>query len=321
MRRIAFLAVVGAMAAAGWAQAQVAVPELVPGGFRIVDSRFPIAPIGSMVPANPGALQWGAPSRISLGALRGHKLDQVDGNSLSYDGSYAGLRWIRPRVALAAESLDFAVDFPGVAPAPHVEKRQGSLALSFSWPDSLAWGISSTSHAYQTVSPGPVLETLDGESWTAGLSWRLGESFFLGAGFGKDEGQLTGAFVGTVTRDHNMVGIGLRGGGALVWHLEADLFHRDDYKDNAGAVQKPGYDLTLVTAEGIWGNWLLTYSVHDATANAVPDAFKGYVIDFGYAPLTGLTVTWRSEHSKHTGLGGAEVSAESADSIAISWGF
>jgi len=318
MRRIGYLVAALVMTGATWAQAQVAVPDLVPGGVRIMDSRFPIVPLGSAVPANPAALQWGAPSRISVAGLQGDKNDVNDGNADSYHGTYVGLRWIRPQVALAAEALDFFVDFPG-APAPHLEKKQSSLALSFTTPDSLAWGISSSSLSTKTISPpGGAIDTLDSQSWTFGLSWRLGENFFIGGGYGKDEDDFTGVFTGSGRRAHNMVGLGLRGGGNLIWHLEVDSFHRDDY-DVVGP-QPAGYDLNVVTAEGILGNWLLSVSAHDASALVVNDTVSGYVIDIGYAPLTGLTVTWRFEHDVHK-QGATQLSTEEANTLLISYGF
>ncbi|HKI97612.1 MAG TPA: hypothetical protein VKB51_03960 [bacterium] len=306
-----------------WARAQVAVPEIGPVAVRLYDSREAITPSNNIVPDNPAALQWGAPSRIAGGTLNGHKSDQVDGKSTSYKGTFGGLRWVEQRTSIAVAGLDYKVDFPAGAPTPHLERHLSSGAIAFSVPTTLAWGFGVT-HLNATTIPGSPVQETDARGWTLGASWRLSEGFFLGAGYGKEKATLSNpplAQTGQFDRSHNMVGIGLRGGGTLVWHLEVDRLHRDDYKDNTGFVVLPGYDQSLYTAEGILGSWLFGYAGYTIDGQGPNQSrVQGYSADFGYAPLNGLTLTWRYENSKHS-IAGLQVSSESLNSVALAWQF
>ncbi len=343
-RHIALLALLLALlltalltGAAPWVQAQVAVPELVPAAVRVLNSRFPINatnslvnPMSSIVPENPAALQWGAPSRIGGGVLQGDKRDIVDGDSTHYRGSFAGFRWVKQRVALAADTLDYSVDMEKPVGSPaHLERKEQAVALSFSLPEWLAWGVGSRSLTAR--EGGPSATRVDSSGWNFGLSLRLGQILFVGAGLGHETASANLPpppppapaipFVGDIERDVRMVGIGLRGTGSLVWHLEADSIHRDPFQDGGGVPRLPGHDLTLYVGEVQFGNWLLGYSNYSAK-DLQPIGFQvsGYTVDFGLAPFSGLTLTGRSELT-HQVAGSLQTSSERINSVALMWQF
>lgn len=333
MRRILWSVAFLAVALPGWAPlaaGQVAVPEIAPAGVRIFSSRQPIAPMVGIVPENPAALQWGAPSRLTVGSLQGKQGDAIDGTATAYDGSLAGFRWVELRVALAAEAADFAVDFPvrdGVT--PRLEREQRTLALSFSWPESLAFGIGSEQGRRRTVigppPAGGVVEEFESDGWVTGVSWRIGQGFFLGAGYGNEELTRIAPLPEVVgERSHTMYGIGLRGTGWLVWHLEADFFRREDV-EVAGVPVQPGqgYELTLFNAEAIWGAWLFGVAAYEAQPLNPPPGnpkVEGYTVDFGLVPFSGLTVSGRFEHSEQS-TDTFESAKEEINSVVIGWQF
>lgn len=309
---------------APWAWAQVAVPEIGPGSVRTYDSRLTVLPSNSIVPENPAALRWGGPSRVVAGGLRGAASTATAGGSTSYNGTFAGLRAVGQMGAFAASTTHTTVKFPVAATLPRREKWMDSLALAFSYPGQLAWGVSAT-HYHADSTPGyPPIASInqeDSHGWTAGFSWRMGEHLFLGGGYGEDKADLKGAYTGRTDRRHGMVGVGLRGGGTLVWHLEADRFRYDDNTDPAGLVRLPGYEVTQYTAEGILGSWTLTYSgykLQDTTGPA--PQVQGYSADFGFTPLYGLNLAWRFEHSDSTD-NGTKVASQEVNALTVAWLF
>jgi len=336
-KRLVMLALLLA-AAANWAQAQVAVPELVPAGVRIFNSRFQIMgstisfinPMLSIVPENPAALQWGSPSRIGAGALKGDMSDVGDGDSSTYKGSFAGFRWIKQRVALAADSMHYDVHLANSGGTlTDLARQRQSVALSFSLPQSLAWGLGSRSLKYEETKPSS--SSIDSSGWNFGLSWRIGQILFIGAGVGHDNASLVlppappAGFVGDAQRDYRMAGLGLRGNGSVVWHLEADSIHHDAFVDGSGKPHLPGYDLALYVAEVQFGNWLFGYSQHaikDLPPSGQPSSFRvnGYTADFGYAPFKGITITGRTELSRRE-MHGMQLAFERIRSAAVLWQF
>lgn len=309
------------------AAAQVAVPEIAPAGVRIFSSRQPIALMNSLVPENPAALQWGTPSRISAGSIRGDKEDRFDGTSTGYNGTFAGLRWVREDVGLAVETAELEVDFPSQGSfAPRLEKSQRTAALSFTAPQWQAFGIGAVSSRQRTVSPpSGQIEEIETDGWVAGVSWRLGESFFVGAGYGGDElTRIVPQPEAQAERNHFMYGLGLRSGGALVWHLEVDYFKREDAESGGVPIQPGrGYELTLVNAEAIWGVFLFGYAGYEASPldpGPLNRRVEGYTADFGLAPLGGLAITGRLERSEVLNDVGT-IATEEIVSGAVSWQF
>jgi len=305
------------------AHAQVAVPELAPAGLRVYNARFPIAPMINVVPENPAAMQWGAPSRIGGGVLDGARNSGLEGASSNYDGSFGGFRWVRQRFALGAETGSLNVEYPGAPQVAGIEKKQSSFALSFSWPETLAIGLATHQWTLDTrTPPGGQRDTLEFSGWLAGLSWRLGEHFFAAGAFGQEDLERTFPVApGSESRDHYMAGLALRGGGTLIWRLELDTFHRDDFKDPVNKGFAPAYDLNQLSAEGILGSWLLGGTAYDLQPlpSGAP-TISGYSVDAGYAPLSGLTLTWRFEHSEQK-AGGTPISKEEINNAVVTWQF
>jgi hypothetical protein len=320
------------LGATPWAQAQVAVPELAPAAVRLLNTRFPvgptqitpISPMSNIVPENPAALQWGSPSRIGGGVLQGDMSDLGDGTSNHYRGKFAGLRWVKQRVALAADTLDYSVQLTNLSGVvTDVEHKKQSVALSFSLPESLAWGVGSRSLTFDDKN-GVTPSRIDSSGWNLGLSWRIGQILFLGAGLGHDTASLVipppAIFVGDAERDYHMEGIGLRGTGAVQWHLEADSFHTETFVDSNGNPHLPGYDMTLYTAEVQIGAWLFGYAKHALSDLKGTNHVNGYTVDFGLAPFSGLAITGRSELTRRESMG-TTLAHERVTSAAILWQF
>lgn len=336
MRKIVGVMAVLMAAWAPWAHAQVAVPELAPGATRIFSSQLPIPAMTSFVPENPAALQWGAPSRFGGGMMRGHKSHLLDGDSSSDDGTLVGFRLVSMSLAVAGESMDMAVDFPATASGgeAHHEKSQSALAVSFAWPDWLAFGLASQQSSLRVrPSDAAALHGVDLNGWVAGASVKVGELLYVGGAYGRDEAKP--AYVDpsvTARGEQGMVGIALRKGGDFIWRLEADVIHRNDFKDDNDVKVLDGYELYLGSADIMWGNWLLggtAYQSQDVVLNGAQAAaigtnpvvnLNGYTIDYGYAPLAGLTVTGRFEHSELTS-DRIQISFEEINSLVITWQF
>jgi len=278
------------------------------------------------VPDNPAALQWGTPSRVAVGTLRGSKSDAFHGEDSGYSGKWAGVRMIGATMALAGATLSYSVDFPAGGPNPtptRLENEVHSGAFSIKAPRYLAWGIGTT-RQHAVTQPGGFGGNgkVDTQGWVLGASWRAGENLFVGGGYGRDRARLLGPyFSGEAERAVTMIGAGLRGGGRLIWHLELDTQHREDYRDAFDMIRLPGYDRTRYTAEGILGSWLFGYTGYDIRSKAQPGMkVHGYTGDFGYAPLSGFTLTWRHEHSARD-QGSQHLAVEETDLIVLGWQF
>lgn len=325
MRRILPLLVLLLAGGASLCLGQVAVPEIGPGSVRVYDTRPTVLPSNSIVPENPAALRWGSPSRVVVGGLRGHASTATQGASTRDDGSFSGFSLVGQAGAVAGESTHLLTQFPiNGTTVPHVEKWLQSGALAFGAPETLAWGAGVT-HFHADAVPGypaaaPITQA-DSHGWNAGLSWRAGEHLYLGGVYGEEKGFLDGTFTGRVDRRHGALGVGLRGGGTIIWHLEADRIRYDDFLDRHGFVHLPGYGITQYTAEAMLGSWLFTYcgyTLKDSKGNA-PDV-QGYTADFGYSPLSGFNLTWRYEHSDGTQQG-TRVTAQALNALTLAWLF
>lgn len=312
---------------ASWAGAQVAVPELAPLGVRQYSVRAPIVPMTNATPENPAAMQWGTPSRIGGGVFNGTVTDSVFGQSSRAEGTIGGFRFVGHGMALAAESMDIAVDLPGIAPAPaaQLSKRARSVAASFPIVENgLAWGLSRDVLVMEgnTGAPGYTATRLDISGWTFGISGWWGDHFFWGAAAGTDSASqvLPGPPL-DVKRDHNMVGLALRGGGSLVWRLEYDRLFRGDFQDTAGNLVEYGYTTSQYSLEAVWIGIIASYTGYTVTDPLGPGSqVKGSTFDFGIAPLTGITITARIERSDTSTPAGDTVS-ESIRTIGASWQF
>ena len=325
MMRAAGLAV---LLLASWfaiAHAQVAVPSIAPAALRINNSEIPIFATATFTPENPAALQWGAPSRIGGGTMvSANSSRRFDGKAESFKGTFAGLRLVGQRISLAAEVVDFEVLFPAnvppALPPKDVEERNSSLALAFSLPEWLAYGISSEK-VERTIRN----RRIEVDGATLGISWRVGENLFLGAAVGKDDATRTFPLPQkSAERDTLMAGVGLRGGGDLIWHIEYSYFRRKAFKDQFGVALPgfQGFEIQQGMIEAIWWDLLLGVTAYNGKSleSLNEEEIASLTVDYGIAPLSGLTLTGRYERTEHT-VGDIEFSIEQVHSAAITWQF
>lgn len=324
MRRVLPLLVLLISAGAPWARAQVAVPEIGPGSVRVYATQQPVLPSNSIVPENPAALSWGGPSRFAAGALHGNAKASATIGSVYYKGLFGGLRAVGSFASFAAAYTHYSVKYPPVGFQPRQEKWLESAALSLRVRDWLAWGASATSFRGESDPGYPFAAPINKEDthgWSTGLSARSGEHLYLGGAYGEDRATLNGVFTGVAHRRHGMIGVGLRGGGTLIWHLEADRFRYEHFTDGAHFVRLPGYEMNQYTAEGILG-WLMVtytgYELWDDTNSALRT--RGYSTDVGIAPLSGFNLGWRFEHSNTTDSG-TKIATQQMTALTVAWLF
>ena len=125
-------------------------------------------------------------------------------------------------------------------------------------------------------------------------------------------------------RDTLMAGVGLRGGGDLIWHIEYSYFRRKAFEDEFGAALPgfEGFEIQQGTIEAIWWDLLLGVTAYSGKRleSLNDEEIAGLTVDYGFAQLTGLTLTGRYERTEHT-VGDIELSIEQVHSAAITWQF
>lgn len=323
MRSTVLVAMMGVLLAAP-AWAQVAVPELAPAAPRLYGSYSGLFGRTDIVPLNPGALQWGAPSRIGGGPLHGDvTIDPAapgvpSETSSSAEGRFAGVRSVGERLSLAASLLDFDVSIAGN------ENNQSTRqwALSFQGLPDLGVGLAQASRKRRTFD-GTVHATDSYDSSVVGASWRTGEHFFLGGAYGREVAHRreNGVSLGKADRGLMMAGAGLRGGGGLLWHLEALTVRAQDFRDPQGFSVDQGYALNQATVEvGFW-NLLFGYTAFNADVEEPGGtaSVKGFTADAGIAPAIGLTITGRYEANEYEAPDGSVTIQDKVASGAVTW--
>lgn len=277
------------------ASAQVAVPEIIPGAPRLLSTRFDLFPQASFTPENPAALRWGSPSRIGGGTINGKSTDSSDILSSDLSGAFGGFRLVGNHIGIAIEQVSYKLE-QSLLP---VEKEASSFALAFSYPDWLAIGISAENRtAIRTPLTGT--ETDEVGSATLGLSLNISDLLFIGYAL-SDESR-TREILGIKTstsRPVSMAGLGLRGGGGLIWHLEISAITKDPFTGNPD-IKEEGYDHTQAVLELAFWNMIMTIAGYDIKGTGTADnvSVEGYTADFGLAPLQGLVLTGRLERSR-----------------------
>lgn len=300
------------------AQAQVALPRIIPGAPRILNTRFPVEVGNSIVPENPAALQWGGPSRFGGGKIVGVSSHAVTELAGDISGQFAGFRLVGEFVALAGETTDISLESNFGFP---VEKSATTLALSFQFPESYAWGFSTTS---SEISVFDLTETVTGEfeKKILGLSLRMGGDWFIGGAIGTEEGSLSlPSPSGNLTRNVIMSGIGFRHTGAVIWHLEFSTSEHDEFKDQSGTLSS-GHVIRQGVLEMAFWDLVFGYTSFNVkgTGTRKNESIKGFTLDFGYAPFSGLAFTGRFERSTYS-ASGFEVAVEETNSIIVTLQF
>jgi hypothetical protein len=210
MQRLFRFLLIPALLLATSAQAQVAAPDFLPAAPRYFLSFAPLINGTTLTPDNPAAQQWGGPSRIVLGTMR---LAETVGTTVDYSGSYGGGRLVRPGWSAGVDYSD--------AKGPSQHERTAGLSLSGLLGDSLAVG-----YGYESYQE--VIGADHFKDNALGLSWRLGKSFYLGAGASASSYEN-----GLITADRKttMYGAALRTEGDTRWYIAYDVLDKDDFSN------------------------------------------------------------------------------------------
>ena len=300
------------------AQAQVALPRIMPGAPRILNTRFPIEVGNTITPENPAALQWGGPSRFGGGEILGvssHAVTELEGD---ISGRFVGFRLVGESIALAGDTTDVSLESNFGFP---VDKSATTLAVSFRFPDSYAYGYSTTS-SEQSGSDISGTLSVEFEKKLFGISLRMTDDWYIGAATGTEEATLIQPSSNQILeRDVFMSGIGFRSTGAVIWRMEFSMNKYEAFQDPAGNLGS-GHVLRQGVLEVAFWNLVFGYTSYNLTGTGTrkDETIDGFTLDFGYAPFSGLTITGRFERSIYE-ASGFEVAAEETNAIVVSLQF
>lgn len=300
------------------AQAQVALPRIIPGAPRILNTRFPLEVGNSIVPENPAVLQWGGPSRFGGGEIQGvssHAVTQLEGD---ISGRFAGFRLVGEIIAIAGETTDVSLESNYGFP---VEKSATTLALSFRWPESYAYGFSTTSSEL-SVTDFSGTTSAEFEKKLFGISLRMSDDWYIGAATGTEEGTFSLPSPSqNQKRDVFMSGIGFRYTGSVIWHMEFSMTKYDEFEDQNGTLSY-GHLIRQGLLEVAFWNLVFGYTSFGLTGSGTraDETIDGITLDFGYAPFSGFTITGRFERSTYKAEG-FEVAIEETNAVMITLQF
>ena len=286
MKRIA-LAGAALLLFAGSASAQVAVPELTPAAPRYFFSDGLGITSATVTPDNPAALQWGMPSRAAFGVFKLHEVDPTTpGSEQDASGRFLGLRGVGERWAGGIETI--SADRSPIT----FKESATSGQLSFQILQGLALGVGLDRGK---TDNGTATSTLKGTTY--GLSVNVQKVFYLGYAMGSEDLDSGGA---TASRDTTMVGVGVRTEGSVRWHLAWDEVQKDDF---VGGITGKGFDMTTLTVQAGLGNLLLGGQRVKVAPKVGGGNTKVTVVDVGWAPDKGLTLTARLSRAETEGAG------------------
>lgn len=300
------------------AQAQVALPRIIPGAPRVLNARFPVEAENSFVPTNPAALQWGGPTRFGGGLIDGvssHAISQMSG---TIAGKFSGFRLVGETLAVGGQITDYTLESNYGFPSA---KSASTLALSFRLPASFAYGYSVTNSTLEMTDISQTTSTEFSKS-LLGFSIKMSENWYIGAAVGNEEETRTlPGPLATLERDVRMSGIGFRSTGSVIWHMEASLVDSGDLvamdgSKTYGHLLKQGV-LEVAFWDLIFG--ITSYNVAGSgTRNN--ETISGYTLDYGYAPFSGLTITGRFERSTYD-ANGYVIAVEEINSLVVALQF
>ena len=316
--RTLWLLVAALLACAGAVQAQVATPSL--------------APFEGATP-NPAAMQWHEASFVSALAGEGDVEGfDVAGNRFgegSTSSRTVSLRVRGENFSLGADAslgkLDLASDSPGLF-LQDAESTGTNIALALQAGGVLALGIGQErveSEGRLLGNPPLTTVALDAVSDNetslviGGVSWRLGEVFFLGVAAGRETVTIrqTGSFIATpfvddfkAERDVTRFGAGIRwitGGGAV--RLEVSGENRDPFKNPKTNQQQDETEREAVELEVKWGRLLFAFNV--ARGEKFEDGikseeFRSTLAAVAWVPEEGLSLVVAGTSSEVSPLGG-----------------
>lgn len=260
-------------------RAQVAVPDFSPAAPRLLLPTV-IVPEANFTPDNPGAMQWGAPSRFGVGRVTEAKVevDTPGDFESTTDGNYGGLRWVGDRLAIGAEGLD--LDTSGDSDYA-AEVANGAVSLAVT--EAIAVG-----GALNTATEEEGATTDETRGTLGGVSVTINETFFIGGALGRNDLERSNGASFDADRDVQMLGIGYRSGGnGTAIHLEYNTVSRAAYERPNGT-EFDETDISRLVAEFNWGGLLLALQGASIEVDELDGDYAG--VDVGYAPQQGLAL-------------------------------
>ena len=97
------------------------------------------------------------------------------------------------------------------------------------------------------------------------------------------------------SRDTTLIGVAVRTEGGVRWHLAWDEMDKDDF---TGTLTGKGFDATTITVQAGLGNLLLGGQRFKLKAKTSTVEVRSTVLDVGWAPEQGLTLTGRLARSE-----------------------
>ena len=305
MKCLKWLLLVPALWVAGSASAQVAAPELTPAApryFRADQGSFNSATLAA---DNPAAILWSKPPRAAFGLVNLDTTQPVAGTAADFSGYFVGYRGLKDRLAFALEHLSVDGDsnssLKETASAAH-------LAYQVAEELSLGAGLDLAASSFYGGTKNTV------ESNTIGISLNLAKAFFFGYAIGRDRFENNAGTTGA--RDTTLLGVAVRAKGAWQWHIAYDKLDKDNFDNGVGQ----GYDATTFTLQALAGNWLLGAERVEKVSKGGSNPFRATVLDAGWAPERGMTLTGRYSTGEVDSNGVVTEKARSFSAI-IGYGF
>ena len=285
---VLFLLLVLAVHTVRVARGQVAVPDFPPAAPRVlVPEDF--VPDANFTSENPGALQWGAPSRFGLGRISGQaERDTGLGTTkkTNYDGYYAGLRWVTEVFTLGGEVVNLE------SADNDYQTDVANAAVAFPVLKQLAVGIGLDTSKTEN---GSATDTRSAP--TLGLSVNLNDRFYIGLALGREylHRKQGGGTDFDSDRATQAFGIGFRTGGTgTQLHLEYDVIARDAHEDQSN-FKFDEQDQSHIVVELNWASLLLSGRYVDFKIDNTEGTTQIYAL--GWAPKKGLALLGQVELS------------------------
>jgi hypothetical protein len=290
---------------------QVAVPDFSPASPRLLVPGTSV-PDANFVLENPGALQWGAPSRFGLGQIQA-EAEEDNGlgttTKTKYDGYHAGLRWVKEAFTLAGE----IVNVESSDNAYKASVTNGAVAFPVGKVLAVGIGLDTAD-----IDDSGASDTRRGP--TLGISFNLDDRFFIGLAMGREFLTRDPGFGGEFSSDRAVqsYGIGFRKGGAgTAIHLEFYVIARDPHEDGNG-FEFDEQDQSHIVIELNWSSILLSAHWVDFKLDNAEGASQ--VAALGWAPKKGLALVGQIERTAAEDQLGAKTDAL-ATSVALAYQF
>lgn len=296
---------------AATAQAQVAVSELVPAAPRILDPED-IVPSASFVPANPAAMQWGAPSRWGVGTISGDRKQTAPtaGGTTDFGGFYAGVRVVSDDITFGAHLIEYSDETNTFSLNADWNVLAGGVA--FQSGDMIAFGASV--ERADNTSGG---STFDFNTITLGLSLNVSKDIFVGLALGTEDITAPGE---SGDRSVQKYGVAYRTGGQTQYHLEAYIVDREENSQFGSGVFSDSRETVLV-AEAIFGNLLVGASFITISRDRLNQEISALTFDIGWAPKAGLSLMYHQESTTTENNASGTEFDTGTTAISLAWSF